>query len=228
MKKILVLSILSILFFVACKNSNTAQKKEIPTFKMIKYYVRYIEQSKELQVEAKYYNENDSAFAMPNGVFLADFKLEAKNLPREGWMHRFIKRPAFFDSLYVFEYKYSDSYSAKDSVLFPKFDSFRLATPKISKKNGGLVTWNGAALDQEDGLTLLFEDAAGNHITNNHVGLTRGPKVEIRPDFLEALSKGKAILRVVHKKSAISKIGDTRYIKLTEYYRSPIEVEITD
>jgi hypothetical protein len=229
MRNIFLFSALLVLLVSACKTSaNEAKKQEERPIKLIKYYVRYIEQSKELQVEAKFFNQNDSAFAMPGGVMVSDFKLEAKSLPKEGWMHRYIKRPSSCDSLYVFNYKSGENYERNDSVFFQKYNNFQIATPKISKKTGGLITWNGSSLTQDDGLTLVFEDAAGVSYTINHVGITRGAQLEVRPEHLEVFAKGKAILRAVHKRSLFEKRGDTRMVRLTEYYRTPKEVEIVD
>ncbi len=229
MQNIFLFSTLLVLLISSCKTTaNEAKKQEEIPIKLIKYYVRYIEQSKELQVEVKFYNQNDSAFSMPEGVMVADFKLEAKNLPKEGWMHRFIKRPSRYDSLYIFNYKSGENMERKDSVFFPIYQNFQIATPKISKKTGGLLTWDGNSLTQDDGLTLVFEDASGISYTINHVGITRGPQLEVRPEHLEVFAKGKAILRAVHKRTVIGERGNTRMIRLTEYYRTPMEVEIID
>jgi hypothetical protein len=203
-------------------------KNDVSPVKIAKYYVRYVEQIKELQLEAKYINSNDSTFSVPGGVSVADFKLEAKNLPKEGWMHRYIKRPSGCESLYVFSYNPGIKNETKDTVVFPIYKNFKLETPKISKKTGGLVSWSGSSLGQEDGLTMVFEDASGASYTINHVGITRGPQLEIRPEFLEVFAKGKGILRVVHKKTVIDKKGEKRCVRLTEYYRIPIEMEIVD
>lgn len=203
-------------------------KNEVTPVKIAKYYVRYVEQIKELQLEAKYINSNDSTFSIPGGVSVADLKMEAKNLPKEGWMHRYIKRPSGCDSLYVFSYNPGLKNEIKDSVIFPIYRNFKLETPKISKKTGGLVSWSGNSLTQDDGLTLVFEDASGVSYTINHVGITRGPQLEIRPEFLEVFAKGKGILRVVHKKTIIGKTDNQRSVRLTEYYRMPIDMEIVD
>jgi hypothetical protein len=214
---------------LSCKTqiSDKAKKDDSPV-KIAKYYVRYIEQIKELQLEAKYINKSDSTFSMPGGVYVSDFKLEGKNLPKEGWMHRYIKRPSGCDSLYVFSYKPVADFEVKDSIIFPIYRNFKLETPKISKKNGGLVSWSGNSLMQDDGLTLVFEDAFGTSYTINHVGITRGPQLEIRPEFLEVFAKGKGVLRIVHKKTVIEKKDEQRSVKLTEYYRIPLEIEIVD
>jgi hypothetical protein len=214
---------------ISCKTqiSDKSKSEESPV-KIAKYYVRYVEQIKELQLEAKYINSNDSTFSIPGGVSVADFKLEAKNLPKEGWLHRYIKRPSGYDSLYVFSYNPGIKNETKDTVVFPIYKNFKLETPKISKKTGGLVSWSGSSLGQEDGLTMVFEDASGASYTINHVGITRGPQLEIRPEFLEVFAKGKGILRVVHKKTVIDKKGEKRCVRLTEYYRIPIEMEIVD
>ncbi len=220
-----------IIFFSACSGKNliTAETKTTESqFNLIKYYIRYIEQSKEIQLEAKYFGKNDSAMAVKAGVFVSDVKLDAKKLPKEGWIHRYIKRPADYDSLYVFRYEAMKGQETKDSVYFRIFNDFKLETIKISKKNGGLLSWSGNALSQDEGLTLVFEDASGMSYTINHVGITRGPKLEIRPEHIEVFAKGKAILRVVHKKTEIDKKGNIRMVRLTEYYRSPIQLEITE
>lgn len=224
-----ILGLLFIIPFIfSCKNANTVEKKQSSPFKMIKYYVRYIEQNKQAQFEAKFYNEKDSAFPVSGGVFISDNKLEAKNLPREGWIHRHIKRPASFDSTYIFSVNFSKDQIFKDSVKMPVYPDFKLATPKLSKKTGGLITWTGNALGQEDGLTLLFEDNEGLNFTNNHVGITRGPQFEIRPEVLAGLKKGKVVIRAVHKRTTVDKSDNTRKVVLTEYYRIPFEAEIVD
>jgi len=229
MRYIFALLSLFMLLFSACQPSASQTKKEAElSIKLVKYYVRYIEQSKELQVEAKFFNEHDSSFIVPSGVFIADTKLEGKKLPKEGWVHRHIKRPAGFDSLCVFRYNVSATVVHKDTVSFPTYPDFKLATPKISKKTGGLVTWAGTSLTQEDVFTLIFEDNLGNHYTDNHAGITRGAQLEIRPEHVAPLAKGKITIRVVHKRSTIDKVGDTRMVRLVEYYRTPIEAEIVD
>jgi len=225
-------TILGLLFIIpflfSCKNANTAEKKQSSPFKMKKYYVRYIEQSKQAQFEAKFYNEKDSAIPISGGVFVSDSKLEAKNLPKEGWIHRYIKRPASFDSLFIFSVNFSKDQIFKDSVLMSVYPEFKLATPKLSKKTGGLITWKGNALGQEDGLTLVFEDKEGLNFTNNHVGITRGAQFEIRPEVLAGLKKGKVVIRAVHKRTTVDKVENTRKVVLTEYYRVPFEAEIVD
>jgi hypothetical protein len=60
------------------------------------------------------------------------------------------------------------------------------------------------------------------------VGITRGPQLEIRPEFLEVFAKGKGVLRIVHKKTVIEKKDEQRSVKLTEYYRIPLDIEIVD
>jgi hypothetical protein len=229
MRPIFAFSLLFTLLFSACQPSASQNKKEEElSIKLVKYYVRYIEQSKELQVEAKFFNDNDSSFIIPSGVFVSDTKLEGKKLPKEGWVHRHVKRPAGFDSLCIFSYNISPTVQRKDTVLFPTYPDFKLATPKISKKTGGLVTWAGTSLTQEDVFTLIFEDSAGSHYTDNHAGITRGPQLEIRPEHIAPLAKGKITIRAVHKRSTIDKVGDTRMVRLVEYYRTPIEAEIVD
>jgi hypothetical protein len=228
MRHFIILSFM-LLGLLSCKApvTDSSKKAENP-IKLAKYYIRYVESIKELQLEAKYFNKNDSAYPVPGGVYHSDIKLEAKNLPKEGWVHRYIKRPEMADSLYVFKYSPIEGLELKDSVIFAMYPDFKLETPKISKKVGGLLSWTGNSLGQDDGLTLIFDDASGTSYTINHVGITRGAQLEIRPEHLEVFAKGKAVLRVVHKKTVIGKIANMRIVRLTEYYRSPVELEIVD
>lgn len=215
--------------FVACTNNNAAKSiKETPNpIKYIKYYVRYLEAGQELQLDAKYHNDSTS-IALVDGVFVGESKLNAKEFMKQGWVHRQISRGNKPDSAYIFRYNISPTLEKQDTVYLPIYADFELATPKMSKKTGGLLAWKGKSLQQSEGLVLIFEDAEGNHFTHTHRGVTQGAQFAIRPNLIETLSKGKATLRVVHKRETRQTTAKQQILKQSEYYRKAIEFEIVD
>jgi hypothetical protein len=226
-KNLLIVLLLS--SFVACNNQkiDTTPKEIANPVKYIKYYVRYLEAGLELQLEAKYHNDS-TTIAMPEGVFVGESKINAKELPRDGWVHRQISRGTKPDSAYIFRYNISPTLEKQDTIYLPIYADFELATPTISKKTGGLLAWKGKSLQQSEGLVLIFEDSEGNNFTHTHRGITQGAQFAIRPNLIETLSKGKAILRIVHKRETRSTTAKQQILKQSEYYRKPIEFEIVD
>jgi len=111
---------------------------------------------------------------------------------------------------------------------FPTYANFQLATPSLSKKTGGLLTWEGTSFRKEDGMVLIFEDEDGTTFSVNHAGITRGTKFEIRPAFIASLKEGKGTLRIVHKTRIEEVREKTGIVKEMEYYRKPIEIEIVN
>ena len=153
------LALFLIVSFGACTSNEQPENKGEPEIKInyIKYYVRYLESGEELQLDAKYHNDS-IAIAIADGVFVGEKKLTAKELPREGWMHRFVKRGETADSLIIFRYNVSSSKEVQDTVSLPIYKDFSLETPQVSKKTGGLLVWKGSPLNHSDGLVLIFED----------------------------------------------------------------------
>jgi len=186
------------------------------------YYVRYLEDSKELQAEARFQQDTGS-LVLPDKLYFEGQAMQPKKLPKIGWEYRYHERPAKFKDCYHFSYA-----GASDTICFPSYSNFALKTPAISLATGGLLAWEGQPLGQAESLVLLFEDSKGQSKTVNHVGLTRGSQFEIRPEHLEGLNAGPASLRLVHKSTLIQKVdGQVEVIKL-EYYRKVLKIEIVD
>jgi hypothetical protein len=220
-----------IFFFVlalisACHLDKDKSKEGAAPIQFVKYYVRYVEEIKEVQTELKFYRDQDTSLILPVLVQCNKEKMYPKKLSSEGWIYKWIKRPIDVKSQFVFQYGSDSSQMIQDTINFLYLDSLILSTPQISKKNGGLLTWKGSTLQSEDQLTILFEDTNGNHFTVNHVGITRGPQLEIRPEHVESLLVGKSTIRLVHKNNEVDKVGDKKFSKTTEFYYKPIEAQI--
>jgi hypothetical protein len=228
-QKLLLLGLL-VFGISACANPQNNKKgnaePKLP-IKRINYYVRYLDINKEVQMEAKFYSDS-SNFLIPEGVFVNEDKMQVKKLPKVGWQHKLIKKPAPFDSSYVFKFKHNASFEQIDSLEFKVLGNLKLATPKIKAKTGGLIQWEGPALDKEDALTLIIEDSEGNPFTINHVGLTRGAKFEIRPELIENIKAGTASLRIVYKRREQIQKEGMIIQKLMEYYFRPIKFELSE
>lgn len=228
MQKLLLFGIL-FLGMSACggqENGPVKEEQKLPV-KGIKYYVRYLDVIKEVQMEAKFLSDS-SSFLIPDGVFVNEDKMKVKQLPRIGWQHKLIKKPSTFDTTYVFSFNISPSQTHQDSLEFKVLGNLRLATPDIKKSTGGLIQWEGLGLDSKDALTLLIEDSQGNPFTINHVGLTRGSKLEIRPDLIQAVAPGIASLRLIYKRREQLKKDGIAIDKHVEYYFRPIKFEISE
>lgn len=228
MQKLLLFGIL-FLGMSACggqENKPVEEEQKLP-IKGIKYYVRYLDVIKEVQMEAKFLSDS-SSFLIPDGVFINEEKMKVKQLPRVGWQHKLIKKPSLFDTTYIFSFNISPSQVHQDSLTFKVLDSLHLATPKVNKTTGGLIQWKGEGLGPKDALTLLIEDSEGNPFTINHVGLTRGSKLEIRPGLIQAVATGTASLRLVYKRREQLKKDGIAIDKHLEYYFRPIKFEISE
>ncbi|WCL80471.1 hypothetical protein PPO43_10880 [Saprospira sp. CCB-QB6] len=207
----------------ACQSKMVEVKQEEHTPFAVErtyYYVRYLENSKELQAEARFQQDTGN-LVLADKLYFEGQVMQPKKLPKVGWEYRYHERPSKFKGCYHFSYG-----GESDTICFPTYTNFGLKTPEVSMTSGGLIAWEGQPLGQEESLVLLFEDAKGQVKTVNHVGLTRGSQFEIRPEHLEGLNVGAASLRLVHKSTVIQKIdGQVQVIKL-EYYRKTLKIEI--
>lgn len=222
-----LLVVVMLLTLGACGNHAQPKDEAQLSLRYIKYYIRYLETGRELQMDAKYHNDS-AAIAMLDGVYVDDIRLTAKELPREGWMHRYVGKSGIPNATFIFRYKLSPTVERQDTVEMPIYTDFELATPKIGKKTGGLLTWKGQPLMSNDGLVLIFEDSEGNNFTHTHRGITRGTQFEIRPDFIQTLAVGKGVLNIVHKRESRSTTATQQTFRQSEYYRKPIEFEIVE
>lgn len=216
---------------VCCTNvskTSTKVEPELPV-ERIQYYARYLESSQELKLEAHFFSDT-ARFYLPGGVFVGDYKLQAKKTPKFGWAHRFSQRRVDFDTSYVFRYAFGEGEGLEilDTIRFPLLAEFELATPELSKATGGLLRWQGQPLGAGERLILLFEDKEGTTFTINHTGGSKGPQLAIQPDMLKTLATGPIVLRIIHKKRLEEQLRNAKVVKEMEYYRKAMKVELVD
>ncbi len=212
---------------LACQGDiKIPEQEESPLkIKQINYYVRYLEEIQEIQMEAQF--RTDSAnFVLEGDVWVNGTKMRAKKLPAVGWQYKVSEKPSKFEGLYIFSFPLSTEKMQKDSLAFKVLGDLKMATPQIKKETGGLIQWTGEALTQEDALTLIFEDSNQETFSVNHVGISRGSQLEIRPELIEGLALGTASVRIVQKRREQIQQSGINILKNMEYYYKPIKVEI--
>ena len=86
-----------IFFFVlalisACHLDKDKSKEGAAPIQFVKYYVRYVEEIKEVQTELKFYRDQDTSLILPVLVQCNKEKMYPKKLSSEGWIYKWIKR----------------------------------------------------------------------------------------------------------------------------------------
>lgn len=213
--------------FLGCSPTNSSPTTpNTYAFSKINCYVRYLEQTRELQADMTF--RTDSTKAIEGQVLLNDLPMIFRKRPKVGLQYSLSKRSTTFDRAYTFSYTEKDGSTAKLDIALNPFDSLKIASDGISKSAGGLLTWQGPALGSEDGLVLIFSDAKGNTFSINHNGISKGNKFQIIPEHANRLDLGSATVSATRKKTIIKKENDVVKMLTIEYYTAPIKFEVKE
>lgn len=195
-------------------------------FSKINCYVRYLEQTRELQADMTF--RTDSTKAIDGQVFLNELPMLFKKRPKVGLQYSLTKNSTTFEQEYRFSYTEKDGSTAKLAIKLNPFDSLKVASDGISKSTGGLLTWQGPPLGSEDGLVLIFSDAKGNTFSINHNGISKGNKFQILAEHSDRLEIGPATILATRKKTTIKKENEVVKMLTIEYYSTPIKFEVKE
>jgi hypothetical protein len=226
--------------FSAC-NNNTKPAANTPTerygFKKINGYVRYNDRQRELQADLTF--RTDSTKQIEGLVVLNDELMRFKKRPKVGLQYVYDKRGEPFQRTQTFAYVEKDGSQQELSITLPEFDSLRLLSDGISQSKGGLLGWQGAALNRQDGLVLIVTDANGQTFSINHNGLTKGTRYEIMPLHAQKMALGTAKIEALRKRTIIEQDGKkaqnaedlsseakTTRLLTIEHYLLPISFEV--
>ncbi|MCH2023053.1 MAG: hypothetical protein MK207_11300 [Saprospiraceae bacterium] len=228
MKTIHLIFIVLIIFTInSCTSPNKSPSEGVNyPFSNINCYLRYLEENRELQAEMTF--RTDSNIAIEGNVFLNDEIMHYKNLPSVGMQYRLIKNAVFFDSSYTFSYIERHGEIVRYNIGLNKFENLRIVSDGLSKKKGGLLIWDGEALDTEDGLVFILTDSRGNSFSINHSGISKGNKFEIIASHVNNLATGPATLLTTRKKTVSYNNEKVRKLLRVEYYLKAIKFEVKE
>lgn len=219
----IIIGLLGISYACSSSGANTGNQTSY-SFSKINCYVRYMAATRELQAEITF--RTDSTTGITGKVLFNDEAMIPKQLPRVGYQYRLIKNTPTFEKTNRFSYTEKDGHLVNMDIEFSPFDSLRFASSGLSREKGGLIIWNGAALEEEDGLIFIFKDAQENTFSINHSGRTKGGQFDILPEYSARLELGKASVQVVKKRTVLTQEKETTKMLTIEYYLGNIEFEV--
>lgn len=216
-------------FLYAC---GAQPAKEQGTGKIVQmdFYIRYVEPKREIQAEVSFFSDTGAVELKGGNVSFAGHVMTPRRLPKVGMQYRFTLENMACDTVYTFELTEAKGQTRQIRVPMNRIVEPSLASKGgLSKKNGGLLSWKGKNFDPQDALTINLSDAKGSPISINHVGITREPQLlNIAPEFLASLDKGKVMLQLVKKWVKQEEEQGVKIFRRTEFYFSPLEANLAD
>lgn len=206
----------------ACSVPSSSQKEE--NYKQVRYYMRYVEESRELQAELRILGDSSTRALESKPLLNKETPLSYKKLPKLGHQYKLTMELAAPDSLYFMSFESPNGKSYEQTLPFRRSFRFRIASDGgLSKKYGGVLIWEGAPLQSEDGLVLNIFDENGKSISINYGGKTPEPNtLVLAPSQLASLAEGKLRIGLTKKTNAYRDEGQTRIIWSVEQYYKPI------
>ncbi len=208
----------------ACQN-NTPPKKQVEPEYLSSFYLRYLEDTRDLRAEV-YCKSLDS---------LQGAAIQLTQPPKfQGKEMRGIKVPGFghryqstdkqdFQADYSFEVKLANGQVVKPAINTEAL-KYRINLP-VSKSKGFSIEWEGKPLIEEERLLVIVSTTKGENTTMTRLGPSTLSGTRILPEQLKDLSTGKAELFIVKKKQ-IDLPKATPGSLLLEYYTGTQEIDI--
>lgn len=220
--------IILFLFLNACQpNEKTASSNAVPLF--INYEVRYLEKEKEMRALA-YFREGDSiqtaqAKDFTNAAFQSS-AMDKRNLGNRGFRYELTRKEPYSDNL-NFSYHNDNGDPVNYKLTMPAPGDFSVKET-VSKNNGAMIVWDGAALDATQSMVFMFSDKDGKTASISVKGPTKLSSFSIDPKKLKALSSGKGELYLVKKQVLKTTERHQTILSMVEYYTKAIEIEIVE
>jgi hypothetical protein len=215
--------------FGAC-GAQPAKEQAAGKLVQMDFYIRYVEPKREIQAEVSFFSDTGAVELKGGNVSFAGHVMTPRRLPKVGVQYRFTLENMACDTVYTFELTEANGQSRQIRVPMNRIVEPSLVSKGgLSKKNGGLLAWKGKNFEPQDALTINLSDAKGSPISINHVGITREPQLlNIAPAFLASLDKGKLTLQLVKKWVKQEEQQGVKVFIRTEFYFSPLEVNLAD
>jgi hypothetical protein len=226
MRPFILCTFLATCFLTMLSSCNSPQKEvsESSSFKNIRYYLRYMQANKELQVDVNF--KADTAVRINGPVLLNGKKMPLKRIPGIALLYRSVLKPVLLDTLYTFECQLKANTMYKETITVPAFKNVRLDKKTISQDNGGGFIWEGSNLTKNDALLIIYTDATGKTFKQNHIGGTVGNRLPFKGKQLAQFALGEGSILVIRKRTTVQRKQQTTIIKTSEIYSQPIPFEL--
>ncbi len=229
MKSLYIIPFFALFLFFACKADQKPSSPKV-SFISSSYYLRYLEEEKELKTEATF-RQGDSlenaAAKIYSGVFFNNKEMAFKKLSDANQRYVLNTTGDFPSKNLVFSF--INDKGQKESQSFSFSSMKNLATKGlVSKSKGVTLTWEGEALTDQESVICLFSD--GNNRTTNTVlkGPTEGAQINIPSEKLSALTAGEGKLYLVRKNRVRKDETNRSSFAVLEYYTAPIDIEVSE
>lgn len=210
----------------ACQSSTgPTSSPERYGFKKIHAYVRYFALRRELFAELTF--QTDSTKALEGSVELNGTPMTFRPRPIVGLQYMTRHQVPQLEQRQTFTYTEKDGSTQSLELMLPAFDSIKILSNGIlSHTTGGLIGWEGAVFDKQDGLVLVFTDAEGQTFSVNHNGQTNGTQYPLSESVVQRLALGQGRLDIIRKRINITKTDSCSTWTTIEYYTHPIVFDI--
>lgn len=229
MKSLYIISFFGLFLFFACKADKKTNTNE-QAFISSGYYLRYLEEEKELKTEATFQQGDSSANTQAktySGVFFNNQEMAFKKLSDANQRYILNTKGDFPSENIVFSF--INDNGQKESQQFSFSSMKNLATKGPASKSKGItVTWEGQALTAQESVICLFSDK-NNRTTNTILkGPSEGSQINIPAEKLSALTKGIGKLYLVRKNRIRKDELRRSSFAVLEYYTTAIDIEVVE
>jgi hypothetical protein len=212
-------SILTALAFLHCKDAPPAPKN------ILTCYVRFDAAGRKVKAEASLHDgATKQVIELPGGIRFQT--TEMKILPVRGITYT-AEYAAAYTPEQVFDWKNKKGERGQFKLNLPRIDSFFFDTKVLSVKKPANLRWIGKALDKNETLVFIWENAASGTTVPMEVSTTLGePLIEIPAAKLAQLGAGDWTLYLVRKRIERSELADFKVESTGEYYTKPIKLKV--
>ncbi len=194
-----------------------------------RYYVRFLEKSREMRAEAMYY-EGASLKRAKNitmqAVYFRDFKMNAQDLGNGRGIRYAYRTKVPYNSNFKFQYQNHQGESTTRNFELAGISDFVIREGDIKRTKGATLEWQGEALKEGQSLVILFTDAEQKASSVTVEGPTTLPEIALSSEQLSNLSPGIAKLNLVKKQNYNRKEEGRLILESLEYYTNAIKVEV--
>lgn len=231
MKKISSALIFGIItFLMSCQTEASkiekSDKSKPSTFANL--YVRFLQNENQTKATAIFQNGMTQQQAKPlrieKSVFFHNGNMVERTIPKIGTRYQ-----AFYDGVFseTYRFQFQDPLKGKTDHIVemnPILDfSFE---GEVSKSKGATVTWKGPALNENEALVFVINDAKNNSRSFELKGKTNTSKISIASQYLIPLELGVAKIYLVRKQSKAVQKPNLVILAEAEFYTTEKEILI--
>lgn len=229
MRSSLIFACLLLGLCTTCKNAAIEQEEKPPHW-FAKYYVRYLQTERQLKAHASFLEGDSIKNAEPKrfrgGVSFQGKKMQFRDL--QGKLYRYLlNEQTDYNETFLFRHRDDNGdYWEYTMRMHPIEDFF--VKDKISKSKGMTIVADGAILQSNESLVLLFSDERNRATTLTIEGPSKTIELSIPPEQLGDLSVGKGKLYLVKKQFNEDQEEQLNASSSIEFYTKSIDIEVLE